>query len=120
MALDDSLDPLLGEQISQRWLCGAGDHLPFAYVRGRDYYRRVDHVVWAHLDDRDRLISGRSGRVIAFRTGSDLYDPDTEQRLYFKTTWLGPAHPSDRALTYAVGSRADRCAKGGNEDASFR
>ncbi len=97
----DSLwrEALSGDDDARPWLCRTEDLQPFAYARGRDFFRRADHRCWAHLDDDQRLVSSRSGRAIAYRIGHVFYDSDTDAPIYYETTWsrLSPQHSVDLA-----------------------
>jgi hypothetical protein len=67
-----------------RWLIRADDHQPFAYARGHDFYRRSDHILWAHLTDDGFLLSARSGAPIAYRNGTYFYDTETHTPVFYE------------------------------------
>ncbi len=91
MAGRDQLSPTCDNAAMTRpeqLLCRAEDHVPFAYVRGTDVYRRADHVLWAYLNN-GQLISARSGAPIAHQIGSFFDDPGTGTHLYYLTDSSG-------------------------------
>jgi hypothetical protein len=62
----------------------------FAYaMRGHDFYRASDHVLWAHETD-GLLLSARSGSPFARRVGNVFYDIESNVPLYYEDRHTGP------------------------------
>jgi hypothetical protein len=70
---------------SAPWLLRVEDDQPFAYARGRDLYRVVDHARWAYLSTDGWLISARSGRPLAYCVDNVFYDAETDFPVYYET-----------------------------------
>lgn len=65
-------------------LCGFASHQPFAYARGRNYFRCVDHTLLARVVD-GQLWSIRSGEPIAYQRGAIFYDAITGKPVYYRS-----------------------------------
>jgi hypothetical protein len=70
----------------RRLLCRFDDHRPFAYAYGRDFIRCSDHTLWAHLTN-GKLLSARSGQLLAYQHDNLFYDADTHQPIYYQSHW---------------------------------
>jgi hypothetical protein len=64
------------------WLFRCEDGSPFAFARGHDFIRLVDHTLWSRLSD-GRLLSARSGDCLAYQMDRLFYDPTTDEPLYY-------------------------------------
>ena len=68
----------------RRRLCTFAFDEVFAYaMHGHDFYRVGDNSLWAH-ESEDLLLSARSGRPLARRTGNVFYDFDSNAPLYYE------------------------------------
>jgi hypothetical protein len=67
------------------WLFRCEDGAPFAFARGQDFIRLVDHALWSHLSD-GRLLSARSGDCLAYQVDRLFYDPLSNEPLYYVPT----------------------------------
>jgi hypothetical protein len=68
----------------RRQLYGFALDVVFAYaMHGHDFYRVADNSLWAH-ESEDLLLSARSGRPLARRTGNVFYDFDSDAPLYYE------------------------------------
>jgi hypothetical protein len=79
------LDSVADEQqpLSECWLYRCDDRSPFAYARGREFIRYGDHARWAQLRD-DRLVSVRSGEILAYQVGGEFYDAISREPVYYQ------------------------------------
>jgi hypothetical protein len=66
-------------------LCGFESQQPFAYARGANYFRCVDHTLLARVVD-GQLLSGRSGEPIAYMRGDIFYDAITRKPVYYRSS----------------------------------
>jgi hypothetical protein len=87
-------DPPVAEHLApasaRRCLRRIFDDGVFAYaMRGHDYYRASDHVLWAHESD-DLLLSARSGSPFARRVADVFYDLETGVPLYYDDNHTRP------------------------------
>ena len=69
-------------RVPRRLLCRFDDHAVFAYVRGHDLVRWSDHTLWAHLSG-DVVMSARSGKPLAYRVDTVLYDAVTRSPAFY-------------------------------------
>jgi hypothetical protein len=73
-----------GNDVLRRRLYGFDVDVVYAYAtHGHDFYRVADNLLWAH-ESEDLLLSARSGRPIARRTGDVFYDIDSDTPLYYE------------------------------------
>jgi hypothetical protein len=87
-------DPPVAEHLAptsaRRCLRRIFDDGVFAYaMRGHDFYRASDHVLWAHESD-DLLLSARSGTPFARRVADVFYDLETDVPLYYHDNHTRP------------------------------
>ena len=69
---------------SRRRLRRIEDDEVFAYaMRGHDFYRATDHLLWAHESD-GVLFSARSGTAFARRVGEVFYAIESDIPLYYE------------------------------------
>jgi hypothetical protein len=74
---------------ARRRLRRIADDGVFAYaMRGHDFYRAADHILWAHESD-DLLLSARSGTPLARRVDDVFYDLQTNVPLYYEDSQAG-------------------------------
>jgi hypothetical protein len=77
----------------------------FAYaMRGHDFYRASDHVLWAHESD-DLLLSARSGTPFARRVADVFYDLETDVPLYYDDNHTRPLPVRSRGGSPAARTR---------------
>ncbi len=88
----------------RRRLYRVGDDV-FAYaMRGHDFFRASDHMLWAH-ESEDLLLSARSGSAFARRVGDVFHDLESHAALYYLSGHVGSL--PDHSLQAFAG--ADRC-----------
>jgi len=67
-----------------RCLCRFDDGAVFAYAEhGREFVRASDRELWA-VERDDKLVSARSGVVLAQRRGRVYFSSDTDAPVYYE------------------------------------